>query len=87
MGIFGDRDCPTAAASEKTALIREICSMTAVDDSVQTDHALLLGIPEEMIEDVFGEVGMAANLHHLSDSARLGIVDVPANDPIRIISE
>ena len=78
---------PPASASKEAVLIGEVSHTPHLEQAMDAGHALLPGIVEEMVEDVFGQLGITADLNDFADSAGLRVVDIPASDFSVVVME
>src|SRR5215469_1186108 len=81
------RQGPTAATCKKAAFIGEIGNAPAIHDTVKANDSMLQSIPEQMIENVFRQFLIAADLHDLAHRSRLHVIDVPTRDFLILIAE
>ena len=78
---------PGVAASEKTVFLGKLAHSIALHHPVKANRAAFPGVVKKMIENISCELPVASNLHYLSNSSRLQIVEVPAKNPIAVIAK
>jgi hypothetical protein len=86
-GLAGMCKRPAVATREEAVLLRELSHHVALRYPMKGNSSVSPSVIEKMIENVFSELPLTADLHHLTNRARFQEVDVPAQDLLVVIAK